>query len=114
VRYRILVALVLAGLACDWLEYDYRVAVEVTGSTGTQFTGWYSTTRRGADTVAAAVPAQWTVPVRSADDAISVRFCKDATSGTLTVRLIADGELKREQSTALPGGVVDLYWCPSG
>ena len=92
---------------------DYQVRVELTGDSGIQFTGYYATTLGGTDSVSGTIPVDYTVLLRRSGDAISAYFQKVNQPGTMTGRMLVDGDTVQEKTVTNPSDALHMHWEPS-
>ena len=85
--------------------------IEVSGTSGLQFTGKYGGVVPGAEPViqpvTSVVPTQFTIQGTS-DTIVYCSFVKFGEAGTLNVFIYKDGELATQGGTAAPFGSVTL------
>lgn len=84
----------------------YKVEIQVRGTSGLEFSGSYGDTG-GQKSVDGTVPETYTIEDPEGN-IVSCTFQKQQTSGTLTVKLVKDGEEKKSKSTTAEYGVVSL------
>ncbi len=105
-----LIGLMFLLPACNVLG-NYEVIIELTGDAGIEFNGWYVTTFGGLDSVEGTIPASWTVSLRrNKIDNISAYFQKIDQPGTMTGRLIVDGDTVQEKTVTNPSDALHLHW----
>jgi hypothetical protein len=88
--------------------------IRVTGTPGTPFEGSYGSESVGTQSVEGEVPRDYEVRYQglpSSFDSVTAKMQKRAEDyGKLTVQIIADGETKKERSTAAGFGVAKVSW----
>jgi hypothetical protein len=88
--------------------------IRVTGTPGTPFSGSYDSKSAGAKSVEGEVPQDYNVYYNSFPDAfdtITVIMQKQAEDySKLTVQIIVDEQVRKEQSTAAVFGVTKVAW----
>ena len=91
--------------------------IRVTGTPGTSFSGSYDSKSAGMRSVEGEVPQDYNVYYNSfpgALDTITATMQKQAEDySRLTVQIIVDEQVKREQSTAAVFGVAKVSWSAS-
>jgi hypothetical protein len=91
--------------------------IRLTGTPGTSFSGSYDSKSAGTKRVEGEVPQDYNVNYNSFPDAfdtITVTMQKQAEDyGNLTVQIIVEEQVKKEQSTAAVFGVAKISWSPS-
>ena len=101
----------LLALSCTAFE-DHQVRIEVTGDSGIVFSGCHATAFRGLDSVTGTIPAHWVVPVKRVGDAVSAYFQKVNQPGTMTGRMIVDGDTVQEKTVTNPSDALHMHWEP--
>lgn len=88
--------------------------VRVTGTPGTPFEGSYGSASAGTKSVEGAAPQDYEVyydSLPSSFDGVTAKMQKQTEDyDKLTVQIIADGQTKKERSTAADFGVVQVSW----
>jgi hypothetical protein len=91
--------------------------IQVTGTPGTPFSGFYDSKSGGMKSVEGEVPQDYKVYYNSFPDSfdtITVTMQKQAEDyNKLTVQIIVDEQVKKEQSTAAVFGVAKVSWSAS-
>jgi len=91
--------------------------IRVTGTPGTSFSGSYDSKSAGMKNVEGKVPQDYNVYFNSFPDAldtITATMQKQAEDyNNLTVQIIVDEQVKKEQSTAAVFGVAKVSWSAS-
>jgi hypothetical protein len=91
-----------------------QVTVRVTGDPGLPFSGSYGSMSAGQSSVQGQTPQAFTTNIKSGSfslDSVSATMQKKSPGpGTLTVQIISDGSVKKEQSTTADYGVVSVAW----
>ena len=88
--------------------------IRVTGTSGTPFKGSYGSTSAGTESVEGEVPQDYKVRYNGLPgsfDSVEAKMQKRAEDyGKLTVQIIAEGQTKKERSTAAGFGVAKVSW----
>jgi hypothetical protein len=88
--------------------------VRITGTPGISFSGNYGSTSAGNRTVDGAVPQDFQAQYKNGFgqfDVVTAFFQKQTDDPSeLTVQIVVDGEVKKEQTTTAAYGVADVSW----